>query len=220
MPDSWVLHIEYNNVILRAFTLAHTHCIALYWSCETPLYLKYFNSSRWGTARQRIPLLKVLGNAFDFDWVASKITNSERWLKFHVHSLPLQPALWLPCVVRHSNGKAVSAPPGESRITGTASISFTLPSRPFPHLSYESLSDLSHCLSHSPPSHIPAPLSSPSFSLSLSLTFLFFYGTPHFLLYASPLLLPTHSISSILERKRNWGRCTCWVWHMVCIPCR
>lgn len=57
--------------------------------------------------------------------------------------------------------------------------------------------------------------------LSLSLSPVSYYMVlPHSLLNASPLLLPTHSISSILERKKNWGKCTCWFWHMVCIPCR
>lgn len=45
----------------------------------------------------------------------------------------------------------------------------------------------------------------------------YYMALPHSLLLP-PRLLPTHSISSIPERMRNWGRCTCWLLACVSIP--
>lgn len=38
-------------------------------------------------------LWKAAGLALHFDWVASKITDRQGWLKFHIHAPPLQHAL-------------------------------------------------------------------------------------------------------------------------------
>lgn len=100
------------------------------------------------------------------------------------------------------------------------------------------------CFASSLPPHTTPSLISPPYSISLGpcqiyhIVFLTSLSPrtgalifPHlpllftcFLLYGttslSPQLLPTHSISSIHERKRNCGRCTWWFWHVVYVPCR
>lgn len=106
-------------------------------------------------------------------------------------------------VLWHSNGGLSLLHHRESRITGTGSRS-ALPSPP------QSL------ISHSPIQSRSVPGS--------SITLFFLASSPHCIslspvsyymalprsLLLSPRLLPTHSISSIPQRMRNWGRCTCW----------
>lgn len=115
-------------------------------------------------------------------------------------------------VLWHSNGGLSLLHHRESRITGTGSRS-ALPSPP------QSL------ISHSPIQSRSVPGS--------SITLFFLASSPHCIslspvsyymvlprsLLLSPRLLPTHSISSIPQRMRNWGRCTRWVFSAcVSIP--